>query len=93
MQLAVAHPSGDERLVMRQTELRLTDEDRELVEGYRSKRPAPRTKGQSSTHSFGTGSRHSRSLDHGGSWRWAKRHLVNAIRVSGRRRGVLALCR
>ena len=53
MQLAVAHPSGDERLVMRQTELRLTDEDRELVEGYRSKRPAPRTKGQSSTHSFG----------------------------------------
>jgi transposase len=34
---AVSYPLLDEELAMRQTELHLTDEDRELIESYRSK--------------------------------------------------------
>src|SRR3989304_2578372 len=34
---AVARPPRDQELAMRQTELRLTDEDRELIESYRAK--------------------------------------------------------
>jgi len=37
MYYAVAYPSRDEELAMRQTELHLTDEDRELIESYRTK--------------------------------------------------------
>lgn len=34
---AVVYPPRDEELVMRQTELHLTEEDRELIESYRAK--------------------------------------------------------
>jgi hypothetical protein len=37
MYYAVAYPSRDEELAMRQTELQLTHEDRELIELYRAK--------------------------------------------------------
>jgi hypothetical protein len=37
MYYAVAYPPGDEELAMRQTELHLTDEDRELIESCRAK--------------------------------------------------------
>jgi len=37
MYYAVAYPSQDEELAMRQTELHLTNEDRELIESYRAK--------------------------------------------------------
>jgi hypothetical protein len=37
MYYAVSYPSHDEELAMRQTELHLTDEDRELIESYRAK--------------------------------------------------------
>jgi hypothetical protein len=37
MYYAVAYPPRDEELAMRQTELHLTDEDRELIESYRAK--------------------------------------------------------
>lgn len=37
MYYAVAYPPHEEELAMRQTELHLTDEDRELIDSYRSK--------------------------------------------------------
>jgi hypothetical protein len=37
MYYAVAYPFQDEELAMRQTELHLTDEDREVIESYRAK--------------------------------------------------------
>ena len=37
MYYVVSPPSHDEELAMRQTDLHLTDEDRELIESYRAK--------------------------------------------------------
>jgi transposase len=37
MYYAVSYPSHDEELAMRQTELHLTDDDRELIQSYRAK--------------------------------------------------------
>src|SRR4030066_789467 len=37
MYYAAAYPSRSEELAMRQTELHLTDEERELIESYRTK--------------------------------------------------------